>query len=140
MHARFGVLDGEGLVAQPERQRLRRQRWQRVRGEDAAIATAADEPLLFKAVRRRPKLGEGEGDGRRRRRGRLEYGLRASDAGAASADAQMPRALSKRSATWGLGRSSSLTKPIAAFASRRQAAIWLAGVLSSRAALMRSTF
>ena len=89
VHVRFGVLDGEGLVAQPERQRLGRQRWQRVRGEDAAVATAADEPLLSKAVRRRCKLGEGEGDGRRRRRGRLE-GLRCWRRFCGCSDAQSP--------------------------------------------------
>ena len=71
VHARLGALDGDGLVAQPERQRLGPQRRQRIRGEDAAVAAAADEPLLSKAVRRRRKLGEREGDGRRRRLGRL---------------------------------------------------------------------
>ena len=83
------MLDGEGLAAQAERQRLGPQRRQRVRGEDAAIATAADEPLLSKAVRRRCKLGEGEGDGRRRRRGRLE-GLRCWRRFCGCSDAQSP--------------------------------------------------
>jgi hypothetical protein len=56
VHARLGALDGDGLVAQPERQHLGPQRRQRIRGVDAAVAAAADEPLLSNAVRRRRKL------------------------------------------------------------------------------------
>ena len=89
VHAQLGAFHGYWLVAQPRRQSLGRQRWQRIRDEDAAVATAADEPLLSKAVRRRCKLGEGEGDGRRRRRGRLE-GLRCWRRFCGCSDAQSP--------------------------------------------------
>jgi hypothetical protein len=56
VHARLGALDGDGLVAQPERQHLGPQRRQRIRVVDAAVAAAADEPLLSNAVWRRCKL------------------------------------------------------------------------------------